>query len=50
MHFGLGNLEKIDHIQIRWPSGVEQILNDITPNRVIDVKEDSASAPPVKAQ
>ncbi len=39
VHFGIGKAEKIDTIQIIWPSGVKQALRDVQPNRVIRVKE-----------
>src|SRR5262249_32261877 len=28
LHFGLGDRTKIDRVEIRWPSGVKQMLND----------------------
>src|SRR5579884_1738096 len=39
VHFGLGNLTQIPQIEIRWPSGVIQHLQNVTPDRVIEVRE-----------
>lgn len=41
LHFGLGKSEKVDLIEIRWPSGQVDMLKDIAPNQVIVVKEGS---------
>jgi hypothetical protein len=39
VHFGLGTDEKAKLIEVRWPSGIVQKLQDITANRVLIVKE-----------
>jgi hypothetical protein len=39
VHFGLGQTAKIDEIEIRWPSGITQVLRNIQANRVLEVKE-----------
>ena len=39
IHFGVGKAEKIDRLEIRWPSGAVDTLKDITPNQLIVVKE-----------
>jgi hypothetical protein len=39
LHFGLGDAAQIDTIEIRWPSGAVQTLEDQMPNRVITVTE-----------
>jgi hypothetical protein len=41
VHFGTGKLEKIDRIEIRWPSGTLQVLRNIATNQVLDVHEPS---------
>lgn len=38
-HFGLGDAELIDQIEIRWPSGIVQTLSDIAVDQVLDVTE-----------
>ena len=42
-HFGLGQAEKVDTLQIRWPSGIVQILHDVPPNQLLTVVEDPQS-------
>jgi enediyne biosynthesis protein E4 len=39
VHFGLGKAEKVDLLEIRWPSGQVDTLKDVKPNQVIYVKE-----------
>jgi enediyne biosynthesis protein E4 len=39
IHFGLGKAEKIDLLEIRWPSGRVDTLRDLKPNQLIVVKE-----------
>ncbi len=38
-HFGLGRAQTIERLEIRWPSGQRQLLKQLTPNRIIVVKE-----------
>jgi len=39
VHFGLGKAEKVDLLEIRWPSGVMDSLKDVKINQLIYVKE-----------
>ena len=39
VHFGLGKAEKVDLLEIRWPSGLVEALKDIKVNQLIYVKE-----------
>ncbi len=39
VHFGVGKAEKVELLEIRWPSGFVETLKDIKPNQVIFVKE-----------
>jgi enediyne biosynthesis protein E4 len=39
VHFGLGKAEKVDLLEIRWPSGVVDTLKDVKTNQLIYVKE-----------
>jgi hypothetical protein len=41
VHFGLGKAEKVDVIEIRWPSGQVDTLKDIPVNQLVTVKEGS---------
>jgi hypothetical protein len=39
IHFGLGNAEKVDLLEIRWPSGQVDAIKDVKANQLIFVKE-----------
>jgi enediyne biosynthesis protein E4 len=39
VHFGLGKAEKVDVMEIHWPSGQVETLKDIKANQLIFVKE-----------
>jgi hypothetical protein len=39
VHFGIGKAEKVELLEIRWPSGAVDTLKDVTPNQMIVVKE-----------
>ncbi len=39
VHFGLGRVDKLEKVEIRWPSGTVQILRDVKVNQVVHVKE-----------
>jgi hypothetical protein len=39
VHFGIGKAEKVELLEIRWPSGVVEALKDVKPNQLIVVKE-----------
>jgi enediyne biosynthesis protein E4 len=40
MHFGLGDATQVDFVEIRWPSGKVQLLEDVKVNEILTVKED----------
>jgi len=39
IHFGIGKSEKVDLLEIRWPSGLVEALKEIKANQLIYVKE-----------
>jgi hypothetical protein len=39
VHFGLGGSRVIKEIEIRWPSGIRQLLHDVTSDRILEVTE-----------
>ena len=39
IHFGLGQADKAEVIEIRWPSGQVDTLKDVKANQLIVVKE-----------
>jgi hypothetical protein len=39
VHFGLGKDETVTKLEVRWPSGVVQVLENVASNQVLVVKE-----------
>jgi hypothetical protein len=39
IHFGLGAATKVDKLTVRWPSGQEQVLENLSVDRVVTVEE-----------
>lgn len=39
IHFGLGNAEKVDLLEIRWPSGQVDAVKDLKANQLVYVRE-----------
>ena len=39
LHFGLGKADKIDLVEVRWPSGSTQTFKDVLPNQTILIIE-----------
>ena len=46
LHFGLGEKSRVDKLEISWPSGKSEILNDLAPDRILLVKEGEGIASP----
>jgi hypothetical protein len=44
LHFGLGNREKIDLIEVRWIGGGVDVFKDITVDRLLKITEGTGSA------
>ncbi|MBI3819873.1 MAG: CRTAC1 family protein [Planctomycetes bacterium] len=40
--FGLGDISKIDRIEVSWPSGIHQIVESVNPNQFITIREADA--------
>jgi enediyne biosynthesis protein E4 len=45
LHFGLGDCQRIDRAEIRWPSGVRQRLDSLRINELTEVREPEPSSP-----
>jgi enediyne biosynthesis protein E4 len=41
LHFGLGTTKSIREIDIRWPSGIRQVLHDQKPDQIVTITEPS---------
>jgi hypothetical protein len=39
LHFGLGSASVVERLEIRWPSGVEQVLEQVPVNQELRVRE-----------
>jgi hypothetical protein len=39
VHFGLGAETKIDSVEIRWPSGIQQTLKNVAADQFLTVDE-----------
>ena len=39
LHFGLGSAQRIDLLEIRWPSGTVDRMRDVDADRIIAVRE-----------
>jgi hypothetical protein len=39
VHFGLGANRKIKELEIRWPSGIKQVLRDVPVDRIMTIEE-----------
>ena len=39
VHFGLGRDERVTRLEVRWPSGTAQVLEGVTADRVLVVRE-----------
>ena len=38
-HFGLGTAEKIDRVEVQWPSGELEVVRDVPARRVVTIRE-----------
>jgi enediyne biosynthesis protein E4 len=45
VHFGLGATAVVDEVEIRWPSGIVQLIRQVAVNRIIKVDEPSRQTP-----
>jgi hypothetical protein len=50
LHFGLGTFDKIDQVEIRWPSGGSQTLRNLAADHFYTVKEGDGLVPSDKAR
>jgi len=39
VHFGLGQESKVASLEIRWPSGIRQVLKDIAADQLLKIDE-----------
>ena len=48
VHFGLGKDNVVQKIEIRWPSGIAQILKDVRADQILRIEEPVNSKPSPK--
>jgi enediyne biosynthesis protein E4 len=48
VHFGLGENKRIDRVEITWPSGIHQRLDDVSINSLNDIVEPAPSHGPAQ--
>jgi hypothetical protein len=48
LHFGLGKVERVDRVEIRWPSGKIEVLQNLAARSFYTVKEGEGIVPPVR--
>lgn len=41
VHFGLGAAAKIDQIEVKWPSGIKQIVSNVAADQILTLREPS---------
>ena len=46
VHFGTAKADRIGEVEIIWPSGVKQTLNNVETNRILEVREETDSRAP----
>jgi hypothetical protein len=46
LHFGLGSHERVEKVEIRWPSGLVQSLDDLPINRLHRITEPAGGSSP----
>jgi enediyne biosynthesis protein E4 len=49
VHFGLGQTNKIDYVQVRWPSGLVERFENLPVDSMHDLKEGTGTGPPPSA-
>jgi hypothetical protein len=45
LHFGVGDRRQVDEVEISWPSGEKQVLNNLEADRFYCVKESAGAVP-----
>ena len=38
-HFGLGSATRSERLEIRWPSGMTEVVRDLSANQIVTVRE-----------
>jgi hypothetical protein len=46
VYFGLGNATVVDRIELAWPTGLKQILRNVTADQILTIVESGRSQKP----
>jgi enediyne biosynthesis protein E4 len=46
VHFGVGSAEKVDFLEVRWPSGQSDVLRSIAVDQIIQIAEGCSTRRP----
>lgn len=46
LHFGVGAARRVARVEVRWPSGEVDVLNDVEAGRLVEIREGSSPATP----
>jgi hypothetical protein len=38
-HFGLGTIQRVDRLEVRWPSGRNEVVPNVSANQIITIRE-----------
>ena len=50
IHFGVGRSQKVDLLEVRWPTGQTESFKDLTVNRLFHIEEGKGMAQPAELQ
>ncbi len=50
VHFGTGQRKTLDRIEVRWPSGIRQVLRNVKTNQMLEVVEPDQGVSPADAR
>jgi hypothetical protein len=45
VHFGLGDVNRIDRVEVRWPNGLEEVWTDVAIDRIVTLTEGQGKSP-----
>jgi enediyne biosynthesis protein E4 len=45
VHFGLGDVNRIDRVEVRWPNGLEEVWTDVAIDRIVTLTEGRGKNP-----
>ena len=43
VHFGLGNVDRVDHLRVTWPDGTTQVLDDVAADQFLRLEMNAAA-------